>query len=326
MSIIRNTETTDPCRNSRSITAAGVVLCWAVAATAQAHGIAGNRFFPGTVNFDDPAVSDELAVTGGTGEHPVSGGQTTDDRTALSFTRLLRPGLAFVLDTGVTRRDWGGLRRTGASGSDVSLKTRLYENDLNETLAAASLTYGLPGSGAWRVGASVPASWTPGLFVGQGLGTLPEEVSWLRPFALAGAVSAQMPMGSHPESAGFDAGTRQLVDRQSANATTLHWGFAVEYSMLYRTDRFVPGRLPVEEPLHQFVPLVEFAFDSPHGQATRGTANPGIAYVKDTWQVAMEAVLPLSPGAGHGVGANVQVLLFLDNLLPSVFGRPLVSL
>jgi hypothetical protein len=27
--------------------------------SAHAHGIAGNRFFPGTLSFDDPAVADE---------------------------------------------------------------------------------------------------------------------------------------------------------------------------------------------------------------------------------------------------------------------------
>jgi hypothetical protein len=34
-----------------------VFLCGVHAA--HAHGIAGNRFFPGTLTFDDPAVADE---------------------------------------------------------------------------------------------------------------------------------------------------------------------------------------------------------------------------------------------------------------------------
>lgn len=29
---------------------------------AHAHGIAGNRLFPGTITFDDPAVADELQI------------------------------------------------------------------------------------------------------------------------------------------------------------------------------------------------------------------------------------------------------------------------
>jgi hypothetical protein len=30
--------------------------------SSEAHGIAGNRYFPGTLTFDDPAVADELIL------------------------------------------------------------------------------------------------------------------------------------------------------------------------------------------------------------------------------------------------------------------------
>jgi hypothetical protein len=33
--------------------------------SADAHGIAGNRFFPGTLSFDDPAVADEAILPNG---------------------------------------------------------------------------------------------------------------------------------------------------------------------------------------------------------------------------------------------------------------------
>ena len=45
---------------------------------------------------------------------------------------------------------------------------------------------------------------------------------------------------------------------------------------------------PKEEPLNQWVPLVEFAFDSPNGRKTTATANPGLSYVAVTWQIAVE--------------------------------------
>ena len=37
-----------------------VALLWA--GSAKAHGIAGNRYFDGTMTFDDPAVADEAIV------------------------------------------------------------------------------------------------------------------------------------------------------------------------------------------------------------------------------------------------------------------------
>jgi len=39
---------------------AATPLAWAQ--TAHAHGIAGNRYFDGTLGFDDPAVADEAIL------------------------------------------------------------------------------------------------------------------------------------------------------------------------------------------------------------------------------------------------------------------------
>ena len=53
--------------------------------------------------------------------------------------------------------------------------------------------------------------------------------------------------------------------------------------------------------------------------------NPGLSYVAVTWQVAAEAIIPLNGAAGRSLGARAQLLLFLDDLIPSPFGRPLLS-
>jgi hypothetical protein len=104
----------------------------------------------------------------------------------------------------------------------------------------------------------------------------------------------------------------------------VHWGFSVQFSTYYLTSRFTGGP-PKEEPVNQLVPLVELAFDTPFGERTKGTMNPGFDYVAQTWQVAVEAIVPLNSEAGRGSGGRVQLLLFLDDLIPSVFGKPLLS-
>jgi hypothetical protein len=80
------------------------------------------------------------------------------------------------------------------------------------------------------------------------------------------------------------------------NGNILHWVLALEFSTLYLTNRFTGGP-PKEEPLNQFAPLVEFAFDTPIGRGfghkTAGTSNPGLSYVAETWQLAAEAILPM---------------------------------
>jgi len=51
--------------------------------------------------------------------------------------------------------------------------------------------------------------------------------------------------------------------------------------------------------------------------------NPGIAYVAKTYQVGIEAIVPLNSEGGRNVGMRAQLLLFLDDLLPSIFGKPI---
>jgi len=47
--------------------------------SAHAHGIAGNRFFPGTLTFDDPAVADEAIVPNwSSSKHSDNGGNVVD--------------------------------------------------------------------------------------------------------------------------------------------------------------------------------------------------------------------------------------------------------
>jgi hypothetical protein len=40
-----------------------------------------------------------------------------------------------------------------------------------------------------------------------------------------------------------------------------------------------------------------------------------------TWQLAAEAIIPLNGAAGRSVGARAQPLLFLNDLIPAVFGN-----
>jgi hypothetical protein len=85
------------------------------------------------------------------------------------------------------------------------------------------------------------------------------------------------------------------------------------------TSRFNGGP-PKDEPLNQWVPLIEFRFDSPRGQYTAATVNPGFAYVAVAWQIAAEAIIPLNRAGGNSTGFRAELLFFLDDLIPSVFG------
>ena len=75
---------------------------------AAAHGIAGNRFFPGTLSFDDPAVADESRLPlFSSSKHPDEGGDVVDSRFSWSLFRLLTPTLGVGIDSGWVHRKLG---------------------------------------------------------------------------------------------------------------------------------------------------------------------------------------------------------------------------
>jgi hypothetical protein len=209
--------------------------------------------------------------------------------------------------------------------TSLGLKGEVYRNDLHEILVSARLGWGIGHSGAQGISANAPDLLQPGIFFGKGFGDLPDGMAWLRPFGITGAVTLDHPMTGRSINFGIDPQTGQLGPMLTRNVDTLHWAFALEFSTLYLTSRFTPGKLPKDEPLNQLVPLVEFSFDSPRGEKTVATMNPGFSYVAVSWQVAVEAIVPLSSEAGRSVGARAQLLLFLDELVPSLFGKPLLS-
>src|SRR4029450_13526871 len=102
---------------------------------ADAHGIAGNRFFPGTLAFDDPAVADESRLPlFYSSKHPGEGSDIVDNRFSWSFFRLLTPTLGVGVDSGWVHRNWGSSQRSGFDTTSLSIKAEVYRNDLHETL------------------------------------------------------------------------------------------------------------------------------------------------------------------------------------------------
>jgi hypothetical protein len=83
----------------------------------------------------------------------------------------------------------------------------------------------------------------------MGFGDLPDGLTWLRPFGITGAVTLDHPMTGSSINFGIDPLTGQLGPMLKRNVDTLHWAFALEFSTLYLTSRFTPGKLPKDEPL-----------------------------------------------------------------------------
>jgi hypothetical protein len=205
-----------------------LVLC-AIPDAAQAHGIAGNRFFPGTLAFDDPAVNDELSLQLSRLNHPAEdGGPVTDSVWAWSIMRLLTRDIAIGIDSSAIWRDRSRFdQQSGTNPINLSVKALLYKSEPHETLISAGLSWSVGQSGTRAVGGDRPDILQPGLFFGKGFGDLPASFSFFRPFAITGAITADLPTSHEWPIVGADPTTGTLVPTTTAFKDTLRWGFAL---------------------------------------------------------------------------------------------------
>jgi hypothetical protein len=80
---------------------------------------------------------------------------------------------------------------------------------------------------------------------------------------------------------------------------------------------------------NRLIPLVEANLQTPvsnfatSGTLTTGTINPGVLYVGQTYQIGIEAMIPVNRQSGTSVGAIAQIHWFLDDIFPNSLGKPL---
>ena len=279
---------------------------------AQAHGFAGERFFPATLLTDDPFVADEMSLPTLT-RNPTGadGSQETDIESDIA--KRITPDLGFTLAD-----QWKYIQPKGKSatyGFDAlrtGLQYQLFIDPSHEAMALAGLSASWAHTGRVN-GAGAPdfTTLTPTFDFGKGFGDLPKSMSWLRPFAITGNLSADFP--TKTESAG------------NPNPNTFNYGFALEYSLEYLQHHVKDVGLGA--PFDRMIPLVEIALTTPlnrgQGGRTTGTVQPGIIWAGQHYQIGAEAILPVNSLSGHGIGGLIQLHFFLDDLFPNGIGKPL---
>jgi hypothetical protein len=180
---------------------------------ADAHGFAGDRFFPATISTDDPFVADELSLPTFQAIRVPGAPPTKTFDLSADIALKLTPSIGIeVADGYMLQKSPGSRLRTGFDNVVVGGKYQFLLNAEHEMIESV-------GANA-EIGADRFSTITPGLFFGKGLGDLPDSVWALRPFALTGQVGVSFPTRSSVE------GTRISND--------LRWGLAVEYSLIYQ--------------------------------------------------------------------------------------------
>ena len=278
------------------------------ATIAAAHGFVGDRFFPPTIATDDPFATDELLLpsisyfksAGSPAVGTVDGG--------FEFDKEILPHFALGISG-----DYLDVKPDGEPSTrgfdDFTLSAKyqsIYQSDEHEALISIGGEWQIGNSGASRVGADPANVFTPTLYFGKGFGDLPASLSYARPFAITGTLGEDLPTKAEPNN--------------------LEWGLALEYSLPYLQSQVKDVGL--RAPFKDMIPLVEFSFTSPEnrdGGETTGTINPGVLYESKYYQLGVEAIIPVNSATGHNVGAVIQLEIFIDDIMPKLFGHPLIG-
>ena len=304
-------------------------LCGAAAVlvttAARSHEIVGNRMFPATLAIDDPGVADELSLP------TVSAFKTGDDPSVKEldisgeYSKRITEDFAVSFSPTWTRLSPpGGPMMSGASGFqnlETTFKYRLYKNPEHEFVMSAGLNIEWGGSGAQDVGADRFTTYTPTFYFGKGLGDLP--IGWMRAFAVTGQVGYAFPSSTATVTFDPDSGD---IDTEF-NPRVLVWGATLQYSMPYLKASVVDLGLP--DFFNHLIPLVEASLEAPvantlsSGTVTTGTINPGVIYVGSSYQVGIEAMIPINRQSGTSVGVIAQLHFFLDDIFPDSIGKPI---
>ena len=274
---------------------------------AFAHAVCGDRIFPATLGIDDPGVGDELALPTLTWQPQGSDG-TREFDAIFSWTKTILPGL------GLSFSDGGAWLRPGGYGwqaLDTELKYNFMCLAQHEFMASAGfdVSWGRTGTAAQY---SPFNTYSPILDVGKGFGDLPASLNILRSLAITAEISEAIP------------GQSWTYGLQ--NPTMLNWGFTLQYSLPYYNSHI--GQID-NDFLRRLVPVTEFAFSTPianvpsGSQITTGTIQPGVIYEGDTWQLAVEALIPINSASGRNVGAVAELHFFLDDIFPDSLGKPI---
>ena len=298
---------------------------------AFAYSSVGDRFFPATILLPQIAPGDEFytnvmtlpLASSGVGTPTPSGSSRLGTPVPLSPSGVGRPNREtdfdqvyaktitdrfgiFVEETYTRIGQAGAGALSGWQNLDLSAKYLTILQPPQEFLLTLGLDRELGDTGARRVGASRPGATTPQVFFGKGLGDL--AIEYLRPVAVTGYAGYQA------------ADSRPRPDLAVG-------GLTLQYSIPYLQSKVQSFDLP--DIIRSLTQMTEFVFSAPAGKSfdarTKALFGPGVSYAGEGWELAVEALVPMTRATGRGVGFTAQLHLSLDFLAPDTIGKPLFS-
>ena len=177
-----------------AVVAAAAICTAAFAHRAEAHGFAGARFFPATIQTDDPFVADEGSLPTITWNPTAAGRHRRRPTTASIWPSASRP-----ISGSPFSEQWRVVRPGGApsvSGWDAlttGQQYQLFVDGKHEAMGLIGLQETWGHTGGKALGQSDFTTLSPTFDFGKGMGDLPDSMRWLRPFAITGNLSVDFP-------------------------------------------------------------------------------------------------------------------------------------
>jgi hypothetical protein len=301
--------------------AATLLACHLSGSSAYAHAVAGARVFPATLGIDDPGVGDELALPTFT-YMPVNPDGAHEFDLSFDYSKTITSNFALSVGQGWTKLSPGG---TGFGELSTEGKYLLYVNAPHEFMLSAGVETDWANTGS-RAFSDPFDTVTPAVDFGKGFGDLPHSLDPLRPFALTGQVGVSIPTEGRTITTSFDPAGAPTTDVQ-LNPTVLDWGLTLQYSLPYYNSNIAAINAP--DFFKRLIPIVEATFQTPlsnvpqGGAETTGTVQPGVIYMADKWQFALEALIPINEASGRSVGVIGELHFFFDDIFPTTLGKPI---
>ena len=139
-----------------------------------------------------------------------------------------------------------------------------------------------------------------------------QSLKYLRPFAITGEFSTSTP--------------GQDYTNGSPNVSTFNWGFTLQYSLPYFNTQLAADRqrLPqASDPGRRVrLPDPDLQRSGRRDRRPTGYFQPGVIYEADKWQIALEAMVPMTGATGHGVGVIGSLDFYLDDI-PNRIDEPI---
>jgi len=272
-----------------------------------AHGVVGKRFFPAGIVVDDPFPADELTLAS---LSSIKGPEGKETAWGFEYQKRLSPNLGLAIGdeyVSFDPEDPADPNLKGFNNPEFSLIYSMFRSPDHEYIASTALHVSPGGIGKEGIREDV-SHIEPALMLGKGLGDLPDSLGFLRPFAIVGQASVELPWGH--------------LDDPAELASVLNYGLVVEYSIPY-LQSFVKD-IGIPWPFNKMYPIVELTYSEPisgpdaHHGAT-GYVYPGIVWAGKYVELGLEAQIPLNDRTGKNTGVVGLVHLFLDDIAPSVF-------